>query len=147
MSTQENKQLVTQGYQMFKNKDIRGLLELYADEIEWIGNESDHIPFAGTYRGKSQVAEFFSDMEQAQEVIQFEPRTFIAEGDKVVVTGDAKWLVKATGLQYENPWVHVFTVRDGKVVRFQHYGHTAAAEAAFRPSQTSSQRQDTSKHH
>ena len=147
MSIQENKQLVMQGYQLFKNKDIQGLLALYSDQIEWVGHDSDYIPFAGTYRGKNQVAEFFSDLEQAQEAIRFEPQNFIAEGDKVVVTGEAKWLVKATGRQYDNPWVHVFTVRDGKVVRFQHYDHTAAAEAAFKPSQTSSQRQDTSKHH
>ena len=147
MNSQENKQLVMQGYQMFKNKDIKGLLALYADDIEWIGTESEYIPFSGSYHGKSQVAQFFTKMDQAQEAIQFEPQAFIAEEDKVVVTGQSIWLVKSTGLKYENPWVHVFTIRDGKVARFQQYNHTAAAEAAFRPTQISSKQKVSPKHH
>lgn len=147
MNSQENKQLVMQGYQMFKNKDIKGLLALYADDIEWIGTESEYIPFSGSYHGKGQVAQFFTKMDQAQEAIQFEPQAFIAEDDKVVVTGQSIWLVKSTGLKYENPWVHVFTIRDGKVARFQQYNHTAAAEAAFRSTQTSSKQKVSPKHH
>jgi len=147
MSSQENKQLIMQGYQMFSNKDIKGLLTLFADDVDWIGTESEYIPFFGSYKGKAQVAQFFTTMDQAQEAIQFEPQAFIAEDDKVVVTGQSKWLVRSTGQQYENPWVHVFTVRDGKVARLQQYNDTAAAEAAFRPSQTSAQKQQAPIHH
>ena len=147
MNIQDNKQLVMQGYQLFKNKDIPGLLALYADDIEWQGAESEEIPFSGTYRGKAQVAEFFSKLDQAQEALQFEPEAFIAEGDKVVVTGQSIWSVKSTGQKYENPWVHVFTIRDGKVARFQQYNDTAAAAAAFRPAQASAQQQQTPAHH
>ena len=147
MNSQENKQLIMHGYQLFKNKDIEGLLALYAEDIEWIGTESENIPFSGIYRGKDQVAQFFMKLDQAQEAIQFEPQAFIAEDDKVVVTGQAIWLAKATGQKYMTPWVHVFTIRDGKVARFQHYNDTAAAEAAFRPSQPSMQQQDAPMHH
>jgi ketosteroid isomerase-like protein len=147
MSSQENKQLVMQGYQLFKNKDIEGLLALYADDIEWVEPESEHIPFAGNYRGKAEVARFFTELDQAQEAVRFEPEAFIAEDDKVVVTGHAIWSVKATGQKYESPWVHVFTVRDGKVARFQTYSDTAAAEAAFMPAKTSSQQQQKPVHH
>ena len=142
MSAEENKQLVMQGYQLFRNKDMQGLLALYADDIEWIGSESDSLPFAGTWHGKDQVAEFFTQLGQAQEALRFEPETFIAEDNRVVVTGQASWLVKSTGQQYESPWVHVFTIRDGKVAQFQHYSDTAAAEAAFRPSQASQPQQE-----
>jgi ketosteroid isomerase-like protein len=138
MNAQENKQVVLRGYQLFQNKDIQGLLELYADDIEWIGYESEYIPFAGAYRGKNQVAEFFSTLDQAQEAIRFEPQNVIAENDKVVVTGQAEWLVKSTGQKYDSFWVHVLTLQDGKVTQFQHYDDTAAAEAAFRSPQTSS---------
>lgn len=143
MNSQENKQLVMRGYQLFKDNDITGLLELYTDDIEWKGAESDYIPFFGTYKGKNQVAQFFTKMDQAQEAIQFEPQIFIAENDKVVVTGQSIWLVKSTGQRYENPWVHIFTIRDGKVARFQQYNDTAAAEAAYRPTQTSTQQKKT----
>jgi uncharacterized protein len=133
MNSQENKQLVMDGYQRFMSKDIQGLLALFADDIEWTGTESEILPFAGTYRGKAEVAQYFGILDQAQDAISFEPQSFIAEEDKVVVTGQSAWRVKATGQQYDNPWVHVFTVRDGKVARFQQYNDTAAAERAFMP--------------
>lgn len=139
MSSQDNKQLAMQGYQKFQNRDIQGLLELLADDIEWVGVENEEIPFAGVYRGKDEVARYFAQLEEAQEAQQFEPREFIAEGDKVVVMGDSRWTVKSTGQTYDNPWVHVFTMRDGKVARFQQYNDTAAAAKAFRSGQAATQ--------
>lgn len=133
MNSQENKLVVKEGYQKFKNKDIAGILELFADDIEWEGARSEYIPFSGVYRGKQQAAQYFALMDQAQESQSFEPQEFIAEGDKVVVMGQSKWTVKATGQTYENPWVHIFTLREGKVVKFQQYNDTAAAQEAFRP--------------
>ncbi|HEV7814298.1 MAG TPA: nuclear transport factor 2 family protein [Janthinobacterium sp.] len=135
MDTKQNKQLVMQAYEMYKNKDIKGILALCDDKVEWIGPESEFIPFAGSHHGKDQVAQFFSKLEQAQDIVRFEPQDFIAEGDKVAVTGAAAWHVKGTGQTYDTPWAHVFTLRNGKIARFEQYPHTAAAEAAFRPAQ------------
>lgn len=139
MSSQDNKQLVMQGYQKYQNKDIQGLLELLADDIEWVGVENEDIPFAGVYRGKGEVGRYFSQLDEAQEAQQFEAQKFMAEGDNVVVTGKSRWTVKSTGQAYENPWVHVFTIRNGKVARFEQYNDTAAAAKAFRGAQTATQ--------
>jgi ketosteroid isomerase-like protein len=147
MDTKQNKQLVMQVYDMYKNKDIKGILALQDEKVEWISPESDYIPFAGNYHGRDQVAQFFSKLEQTQDAIKFEPQNFIAEGDKVAVTGISSWTVKATGQSYDNPWVHIFTLRDGKIVRLEQYNHTAAAEAAFRPTQAAGASQDTSLRH
>lgn len=133
MNIQENKQLVMQGYQKFQAQDIEGLMENFADDIEWIGVESEYLPFSGIYHGKQEVLHYFGMLAQAQEAMKFEPMEFIAEGDKVVVCGESKWMVRATGRSYANPWVHVFTIRDGKVARFQQFNDTAAAEKAYRP--------------
>jgi ketosteroid isomerase-like protein len=133
MNAQQNKQLIMQCYQLYSDKNISALLNLFHDDIEWIANDSDDIPFAGSFHGKDEVAQFFTKLDQAQDAITFEPQDFIAEGDKVVACGISSWHVKSTGLSYDNPWAHVFTVRDGKVARLQQYNHTAAAEAAFRP--------------
>ncbi|HEY0845859.1 MAG TPA: nuclear transport factor 2 family protein [Noviherbaspirillum sp.] len=133
MDSQQNKQLVMQGYQRFQNKDIPGLLDLFADDIEWIGARTEELPFAGEYHGKNEVGQYFSQLDQAQEALQFEPKDCIAEGDRVVVTGQSRWTVRSTGQTYDNPWVHVFTLRDGKVARFEQYNDTAAALKAYRP--------------
>lgn len=132
MNSQENKLLVKEGYEKFQNRDIAGILELLADDIEWEGARSEHIPFSGVYHGKQQAAQYFELMDQAQEPQRFEPQEFIAEGDKVVVTGQSEWIVKSSGQTYDNPWVHIFTLRDGKVARFQQFNDSAAAVEAFR---------------
>ena len=133
MGIQENKQIVMEGYRLFQSGDIRKLLDLYHDDAEWAGPESDLLPFAGTFHGKAGIAEFFSKLNASAQAQQFEPAQFIAEGDKVVACGRAIWLAKPTGRSYASAWVHVFTLRDGKVSRFEAYYDTAATEKAFRP--------------
>lgn len=147
MDTKQSKQVVMQAYQMYRDKNLKGMLALFHNDIEWISTESDYIPFAGSYHGKDQVTQFFNKLEQAQDAIKFEPQTLIAEGDKVVATGISTWHVKSTGLTYDSPWVHVFTLRNGKVSHFQQYNHTAAAEAAYRPTQAAGQSKGASLRH
>ena len=147
MDTSQTKQVVMQAYQCYQAHDIKGILSLTDEKIEWIGPDSDTLPFAGQFHGKDQVAQFFSMLEQAQDVIEFAPQNFIAEGDKVAVTGNSRWAVKSTGLTYDSPWVHIFTIRDGKITRFEQHSHTAAAEAAYRPGQGAGQGLDMSLRH
>lgn len=133
MDAQENKRVVMEGYQMFQSGDIPRLLESYQDDALWIEPEVEHVPFSGQRKGKAAIAQFFKDLDNAAQALRFEPKDIIAEGDKVVVTGEATWLVRQTGRTYDSPWVHVFTIRDGKVARFQDYHDTAAGERAYRP--------------
>ena len=135
MNAQENKQVVMEGYQMFQHGDIPHLLERYHDDAQWFEPDAEYVPFAGKHLGKPEIARFFQMLDENAQALRFEPREFIAEGDKVVVTGDATWLCKLTGRSYDSPWVHVFTMRDGKVSRFESHHDTAAAERAFRPDQ------------
>jgi ketosteroid isomerase-like protein len=131
MGTQENKQLVMEGYRLFQSGDIRALLDRYHDDAEWLGPESELLPFAGPFHGKAGIAQFFAKLDAAVRSIRFEPKQMIAEGEQVVVTGEASWMAKPTGRSYDSAWVHVFTLRDGKVARFQSYYDTAASEKAF----------------
>ena len=135
MDAQENKRLVMEGYRMFQSGDIPHLLERYHDDALWIEPEVENVPFAGRHNGKAEIARFFEQLNESAQAVRFEPKEFIAEGDKVVVTGEATWLARHTGRTYDSPWVHVFTLRDGKVALFQSYHDTAAGEKAFRPAQ------------
>lgn len=133
MDANENKLLVMGAYRLFQNGDIPGLLDLYHDDAEWIGPESDIVPFAGRFHGKDGIAQFFTKLGTAVQPVQFVPQHIVAEGDKVVVSGMATWRVRLTGRGYDTSWVHIFTMRDGKVATFEAYYDTAASERAFRP--------------
>jgi ketosteroid isomerase-like protein len=131
VSAEENKQLITQGYELFQRGDIDGLLATYADDIEWCSPEMDNVPFSGSYHGKDEVRQFFTDLSNAMVPLEFAPREMIAEGDKVMVLGHEAWSVRANNRRLEGDWAHVFTIRDGMVVAFQDYAHTAAVMTAF----------------
>lgn len=133
MDAQQNKQRVQESYRLYQNGDIRGIIERCHDDIEWTSPESDVLPFAGSFHGKQGIADFFSRLDATLQATRFEPREFVAEGDKVVVLGQATWLAKPTGRSFDVPWVHVFTMRDGKVARFEAFTDTAAGERALRP--------------
>jgi ketosteroid isomerase-like protein len=135
MDAQENKRVVMEGYQMFQRGDIPRLLERCHDDAAWIDPELEHVSFSGPHHGKAEIARYFQLLDQDAQALHFAPKDFIAEGDKVVVTGEATWQSRLTGRSYNSPWVHVFTLRDGKIARFENYLDTAAAERAFRPEQ------------
>ncbi len=132
MSEQENTKVVQQAYENFKSGNIPALLNLISDEIKWQVPEIKNVPFAGKRHGREQTAQFFAIVAEAQEAQQFEPREYIAQGDKVVALGHYRWRVKATGRVFEADWTHVFTVRGGRIVSFQEYTDTAVAAAAYR---------------
>jgi ketosteroid isomerase-like protein len=148
MSAEENKQLVMQGYQMFANKDVQGILNMCTDEVEWSSRELEDIPQTGTFHGKAGVADFFTKLAQSVELHLFRPDMVVAEGDNVVVCGTTKGEVRASGIPYDDKWVHVFTVKDGKLARMDGYYDSAALQAAFKPSlATSAIQTDTPLHH
>src|SRR5437870_11077445 len=132
MSEQDNTSLVQQAYENFKTGNIQALLSMCSGDIEWQLPEIENVPFVGKRQSREQVGQFFASVGAEQEVLEFEPKEFIAHGDKVVALGHYAWRVKSTGRRFDGDWAHVFTVRGGRVVRFQEYTDTAAAAAAYR---------------
>jgi len=129
-----NTEIVQSGYEFFGNGDIEGLLTLFSDDITWTVPEIENAPFAGTRSGAASVAEFFTQLAEAEDITRFEPLEFIAEGDKVVVLGESAATVRTTGKSYETDWVHVFHLHDGKVTEFTEFFDNAAATRAFQKS-------------
>ncbi len=125
---QENIKLVQHIYEHFK----KALLNLLSVNIEWQLPEIENVPFAGRRRGHEEMGQFFESLVDTQEIQHFDPREFIARGDKVLALGHYAWRVKSTGREFGGDFAHVFTVLDGKVVKFHEYMDTAAAAAAHR---------------
>ena len=81
----------------------------------------------------AEVGEFFRVLNELIEFEQFEPQTFLADGDRVVVLGIDRYKVKGgSGKSLSEGWCHVFTMRDGKIVAFEEYIDTAALAAELK---------------
>lgn len=133
MSEHDNRQLIERAYANFKAGDIPTLLQSMSEDITWQLPEVENVPFTGKRQGRGAVAEFFSMLASLQDARSFEPREFIAQGNKVAVLGHYVWQVKANGRTYEADFAHVFTLRGVQIVAFHEYTDTAAAAKAFRP--------------
>ena len=127
-----NVETVKSGYEAFGRGDIQALLDLLDDNCAWISpGPSDKLPWAGAYKGKQQIVNFFTQVGQNLEFSEFAPREFIEQGDTVVVLGVLTARAKKTGKTVKDEWAHVFKFSQGKVVSWQEYVDTAANVAAM----------------
>jgi ketosteroid isomerase-like protein len=111
--------------------DREAILNLLSEDVEcWVAGPPE-IPYAGTFRGREEVARFFTAFNGAIDYESWQAQEFVAEGDTVVVIGEERWRARSTGRAADNPWAHILTVRDGKIVRFRAYEDTAASRGAF----------------
>lgn len=130
---QDNLRIVKEAYACFQRGDIPGVIQTLAEDIDWlVPGPSNITPLAGRRRGLEQVKQFFADIDKYEEIQQFEPREFLAQGDKVVTFGHYRARVKSTGRVFESDFAQVLTLRDGKATKFQDYYDTFAGAEAFR---------------
>jgi ketosteroid isomerase-like protein len=131
MNEPANIETVRRSYADFGRGDIPALLAALDPDVEWIDAGPDAIAYAGTRRGLAPVREFFATRAASGEVRIFEPREFLAQGDRVVVLGGWTGRVKATGRGYASEWAMAWTVKNGRVTAFRSYEDTHAVAMAF----------------
>jgi ketosteroid isomerase-like protein len=119
-------EIVQQAYEAFGRQDVPAMLELVADRVDWEFVGPTSLPFAGKRRNRSEVGAFFADIPRADDIQVFEPREFIEAGEHVTVLGWERATAVDTGIQFEGEWVHVFTVKNGKITRWRGFFNTAA---------------------
>lgn len=128
---QENIKIVQKAYNDFKNGNIEAILNSLTEDVEWELPSISNVPFSGKRIGRTRVGQFFVTVAENQDALIFEPAEFIADGEKVIALGNYRWRVKSTDKTFECAFAHVFTIRDGKVIRFQEFTDTAAASNAY----------------
>jgi ketosteroid isomerase-like protein len=136
--SQENVEMIRNSYAAYDaavsapnpREAIRAFLERFADpEIEW---DPDPIQVEQQiYHGIDGVMEFFEQILEAFEQVRQVPERFIDCGDQVLVFVRTEARERTAGLEINEQWVHLVTVRDGKIVRLQQFrDRDEALEAA-----------------
>jgi ketosteroid isomerase-like protein len=123
-----NVEATKKGYECFQRGDIPSLIrDPLDDNCVWISpGPSDILPWAGTFKGKHEIANFFAQVGEHLEFSEFAPREMIEQGETVVVLGTLAGRAKKTGKAVKAELAHAFKFRQGKVVLFQEYIDTAA---------------------
>lgn len=127
-----NAQLVHCIYEAFGQGDHSEVLAYFSPTIEWFA--ADHSPLAdqSPYRGLAAVREgVFLRIAASFARLAVRVDEFFEAGDKVVALGYYDGVRKDNGKALRAQVAHIWTLADGKVVRFQQYVDTLqVAEAA-----------------
>ena len=118
--------IVKQAYEGFGRGDVPAILNLVADEVDWEFVGSKNLPYAGRRKNHKEVADFFAAVARADDIHVFEPREFIEASEHVTVLGWENSTARDTNKKFESEWVHVFTVKKGKITRWRGFINTAA---------------------
>lgn len=91
----------------------------------------DVIPFGGVFKGVDGVKDFFNKAKESIEILDMNPQTMVSVGSKVFSTGYEKSRVLSTNKIYKAPWVHVWTVCNGKITSFDEHIDSAKVLRSF----------------
>ncbi len=126
-------EIVQRSYEAFARKDLDGVMGDMAPDIRW--EQAQGLPHGGVYHGLDEVRRNIFEPLDAEWWAEFsaDPDEFLDAGDDVVVLGRYRGLAKGTGRRLDVPFVHVWTLREGRAVRFRQFLDTAGWVAALQP--------------
>lgn len=127
-STDANIALIKNAYDAFGRGDVPAVLALFANDILW------HVPGRGPlsrdYRGHAEVVGFFERfMTLSGGTFRIQVDEVLAKHDKVVVLCTES--AQRAGRTWSSPQVHVWTVKDGQLIRFWQYQGDQQTEDEF----------------
>ena len=126
----DNKQIIENGYKCFATGDIPGFLATFDENIEW--TEAEGFPYGGIYTGANAIVEnVFMKLGGEWEGFTAVPDEILDAGDNIVALGHYSGKYKESGKSMKVPFAHVWTLRDGKIVKFVQYTDTLKVSEAL----------------
>ena len=109
---------VREMYAAFGRGDQPALLEWLTEDVEWTLHGSRGLSYMRTARGKADVARWFAQVAELDDIQAFEPREFLAGPDHVTVLGWERTRALPEGALFKAYWMHVFVLCEGRAARF-----------------------------
>jgi ketosteroid isomerase-like protein len=111
-----NKDVVAALYAAFAKRDLAAVAALSDSEL--VIDQTELLPWGGTYRGLAGLKEFTAKLLGHVDS-QVTAEEYVESGERVAVIGRTKGTVRSSGAPFDVRVVHVWTVRDGKAIRFE----------------------------
>jgi ketosteroid isomerase-like protein len=127
MST-ENIEVIRQIYEAFARQDLEGLLTLV--DLDCVVTQDPSLPWGGRHIGHDGVTAFALALIGSSDSAVLVESLFEADG-QVIQFGRSKGTVRTNGNAFDVPEVHIWTLRDGKVVAAHFAIDTPAMLAAL----------------
>jgi ketosteroid isomerase-like protein len=122
-STGRNAEIVAGIYEAMASADLDRILKWCHPDVTI--TQAEALPWGGHFVGKDGLIEFVTKLITTIESAVRQDVIFEA-GDHVVQRGRTQGTVRATGVPFDIPEVHIWTLRDGKVAAAHFYIDTPA---------------------
>ena len=118
-----NKAVIEEIIAAFNRRDYEAVISHFTENIEWIVAENSPFADQNPYRGTNAIREgIFSRITAAFESLTIEPdEIFEADGGRVAMLGHYRGKFRGKTDEFVTQVAHIWTVRDGKVSKFQQY--------------------------
>ena len=116
-----NREIIEAAYAAFGRQDIPAVLAAFEANITWYSPDS--VTTGGTFKGHDEVVGFFARLPEIYDALEVRPERFVDQDDTVVVLG--RHVGRAPGGDFDIPFVHVWTLHDGKATSFDEFFDTA----------------------
>jgi hypothetical protein len=125
--------VVKEAYAAYGRGDVDAILRTVTPDVDWeLVGQPEVSPAFGRRKGVDQAREFFQVLAETEEYSEFTPKEFVPAEDRIFVLGHAEGRLKQTGDPISGDWIHIFTVRDGKISSWRGFTDTAQYAAGLR---------------
>ena len=129
--SEENVNAVRGVYEAFGRGDIPAVLAALDPQVEWREAENFIYADGNPYVGPEAVLQgVFARIGGEWDGFEVAPEEILDAGATVVGRGYYSGTYKQTGHRVRAQFAHLFTFRDGRVVKFQQYTDTAQFQRA-----------------
>lgn len=122
MSQRTNLEIIRSTYEGPSSSNAQHLLEALSEQVEW--TEAAGYPYGGTYIGAEAVMEnVFSRLISEWNDYKASVHTYheVKGKDIIIAEGVYSGAYKKTGKAFNADFVHVWELKNGKIVRFKQY--------------------------
>jgi len=131
--SQENIAIINRIYEAFGQRDFDAALILFGATIEWVAAVNSPLADRSPYRGPDEVREgVFMRIAAGFDRLTVKVDEMFGADDKVVALGFYDGVYNANGKRFQAQVAHIWTLADGKAVKFQQYVDTYQLAESFK---------------
>jgi ketosteroid isomerase-like protein len=117
---EQSVEVIRRVYEALASGDVPAALRAMADDLAW--HEAEGMPYGGVYRSGEAVAQnVLGPITQDIPDFAVSVEDLIGSGDRVAAVVRYTGTGKTSGNTLDLPVVHLWDVRDGKIVQFRQF--------------------------
>lgn len=110
--------------------EMRGVVD--SDVIVDYYGPDGYLPWCGTWLGFDGFIDFLSTVGDYLDIVSVTTEKAVGDKEHVVTVVEGHWRMRDTGIEVVAKSSNIFTIRGGRILRYEVIADTASLGAAFR---------------